>query len=77
MLLLEIIVGLRQSARVRNVAQIELELPGLLQSELRQLRDGLDGLTANDLEFTLEFESAMQLSERDWAEERSSLFRQR
>ena len=46
-----------------DVAQIESELEKLSQAELRQVRDRLDGLIEDDLEFAPEFESAIQKSE--------------
>lgn len=48
---------------VSKVAQIEQELEKLTQSELREVRDRLDDLIEDDLEFTPEFESAIQQSE--------------
>ena len=50
-----------------KVAQVEAELEKLSQAELRQVRDWLDDLIEDDLEFTPEFESALQQSERDLA----------
>ncbi len=55
-----------------KVAQIETELEKLSQSELRQVRDLLDDMIEDDLEFTPEFESAIQQSEREMAKEQSS-----
>jgi len=51
-----------------KVAQIEAELSNLTQAELRQVRDWLDDMIEDDLEFTPEFESAIQKSEREMAE---------
>ena len=48
-----------------KVAQIEAELGTLSQAELRQVRDWSDDLIEDDLEFTPEFESAIQQSERE------------
>ena len=50
-----------------KVAQIESELEKLSQAELRQIRDWLDNIIEDDLEFTPEFESAIQQSEREVA----------
>ena len=50
-----------------KVAQIESELQKLPQAELRQVRDWLDNMIEDDLEFTSEFESAIQQSEREKA----------
>ena len=52
---------------VSKVAQIESELGKLSQAELRQVRDWLDDLIEADLEFTPEFESSIQQSEREMA----------
>ena len=54
-------------ARMSKVAQIETELEKLSQAELREVRDWLDDLIEDDLEFTPEFESAIQQSEREMA----------
>ena len=48
-----------------KVAQIEAELGSLSQAELREVRNWLDDLIEDDLEFTPEFESAIQQSERE------------
>lgn len=50
-----------------RVAQIEAELEKLSHAELRQVRDWLDDIIEDDLEFTPEFESAIQQSEREMA----------
>jgi len=63
--MLEILHGLMQSARMSKVAQVEAELEKLSQAELRQVRDWLDDLIEDDLEFKSEFESAIQQSERE------------
>jgi len=52
---------------VRKVAQIEAELETLSLAELREIRSWLDDLIEDDLEFTPEFESAIQQSEREMA----------
>ena len=51
-----------------KVAQIEAQLETLSQAELREIRNLLDDLIEDDLEFTPEFESAIQKSEREMAE---------
>lgn len=48
-----------------KVAQIEAELGGLTQAELRQVRDCLEDLIEDELEYTPEFESAIRQSERE------------
>ena len=48
-----------------KVAQIEAQLETLSQAELREIRGWLDDLIEDDLEFTSEFESAIQKSERE------------
>jgi hypothetical protein len=50
-----------------KVAQIEAELEMLSQAELREIRNLLDDLIEDELEFTPEFESAIQKSEREMA----------
>jgi hypothetical protein len=50
-----------------KVAQIESELETLSQTELREIRDLLDDMIEDELEFTPEFESAVQKSEREMA----------
>ena len=48
-----------------KVAQIEAELGNLSQAELREVRDWLDDLIEDELDFTPEFESAILQSERE------------
>ena len=50
-----------------KVAQIEAELKTLSQAELRAIRGLLDDLIEDELDFTPEFESAIQQSEREMA----------
>ena len=50
-----------------KVAQIEAELETLSQAELRAIRGLLDDLIEDELDFTPEFESAIQQSEREMA----------
>jgi hypothetical protein len=59
-----------QSAQLESmskVAQIEAELETLSQAELREIRGSLDDLIEDEMEFTAEFESAVQKSEREMA----------
>ncbi len=51
-----------------KIEQMEAELRKLSQIELRQIRAWLDDIIEDDLEFTPEFERAIQQSERDMAE---------
>jgi hypothetical protein len=48
-----------------KVEQIELELGKLSPAELRQVRDWLDDLVEDEMQFTPEFESAILESERE------------
>jgi hypothetical protein len=59
-----------------KVAQIETELEKLSQAELRQVRDWLDDLIEDNLEFTPEFEATLQQSEREMAKGQASRTRQ-
>ena len=52
---------------MNKVAQIEAELETLSQTELREIRNLLDDLIEDELEFTPEFESGIQQSEREMA----------
>jgi hypothetical protein len=45
--------------------QVECELRKLSQTELRQIREWLDDVIEDELEFTPEFERSIQQSERD------------
>ncbi len=58
------------------VAQIEAELETLSQAELRQIRSVLDDLIEDELEFTPEFDVAIQQSEREVASRICSRMRQ-
>lgn len=64
---LEFGLRLRQCAAMSNLAQIETALEKLSQAELREVRNWLDDLIEDDLEFSPEFESAIQQSEREMA----------
>jgi hypothetical protein len=57
----------KQLEAMSKVAQIEAELETLSQAELSEIRSWLDDMIEDDLEFTLEFESAIQKSEREMA----------
>ena len=54
-------------AGVSKVEQMESELRKLSQAELRQIREWLDDLIEDELEFRPEFENSIQCSERDMA----------
>ena len=60
---------------VSKVQRIEAQLQTLSQSELRQVRDWLDDLVEDDLEFTDEFEAKIRASEQDMAVGRRSRVR--
>ena len=51
-----------------KVAKIEAELETLSQSELCEIRGLLDDLIEENLEFTPEFEAAIQKSEHEMAQ---------
>jgi hypothetical protein len=50
-----------------KVAQIEAELETLSQAELCEIRGWLDDMIEDALEFTPEFESVIEKSEREMA----------
>ena len=50
-----------------KVEQVESELRKLSQDELRQIREWLDDIIEDELEFTPEFENSIEQSERDMA----------
>jgi len=52
---------------VTKMEQVECELRKLSQTELRQIREWLDDVIEDELEFTPEFERSIQQSERDMA----------
>ena len=52
---------------VSKVEQMEAELSRLSQAELRQIREWLDDLIEDDLEFIPEFERSIQEAEADMA----------
>jgi hypothetical protein len=59
---------LEHGAAVSKVEQIEVEMQKLSRAELRQVRDWLDDVIEDGLEFTPEFEAAIRESEREMAE---------
>jgi hypothetical protein len=59
-----------------KIEQMEAELRKLSQTELRQIREWLDDIIEDELEFTPEFERTVQQSEREMAEGRSSRVRE-
>lgn len=59
-----------------KVEQMESELRKLSQAELRQIREWLDDLIEDELEFTPEFEHAIQQAERDMADGKSARVRE-
>ena len=59
-----------------KVEQMEAELRKLSQAELRQIREWLDDMIEDELEFTPEFERSIQHAERDMAEGKSARVRE-
>ena len=55
---------------------MEAELRKLSQAELRQIREWLDDMIEDELEFTPEFERSIQQAERDMAEGKSARVRE-
>lgn len=53
---------------VSRIEEIESQLAALSQSELREVRDWLDDLIEDGLEFTPEFEAAVRQSEAELAQ---------
>jgi hypothetical protein len=53
--------------RMSKVEQIEAELEKLSPAELQRVRDWLDDFVEDRLEFTAEFEAAIQNSEKELA----------
>ena len=51
-----------------KVEQMEAELSKLSQTELRKIREWLDDMIEDELEFTPEFEEAIRQAERDKSE---------
>jgi hypothetical protein len=61
---------------VSKIEQVECELRKLSQAELRQIREWLDDMIEDELEFTPEFEHAIQQAERDMADGKSARVRE-
>ena len=59
-----------------KIEQVECELRKLSQAELRQIREWLDDMIEDELEFTPEFERAIQQAERDMADGKSARVRE-
>jgi hypothetical protein len=59
-----------------NVERVESELRKLSQEELRQIREWLDEIIEDELQFTPEFENAVQQAERDMADGKSARVRE-
>ena len=62
--------------RVSKVDQMEAELRKLSQQELHQIREWLDDIIEDELQFTPEFERSIQASEQDMAEGKSTRVRE-
>jgi hypothetical protein len=62
---------------VSKVEQMEAELRKLSQVELRQIRERLDDLIEDELEFDPEFENSIKQAERDMADGKSARVRYR
>jgi len=61
---------------VSKVEQMEVELRKLSQTELCQIREWLDDIIEDELEFTPEFERSIQQAERDMVEGKSARLRE-
>jgi hypothetical protein len=61
---------------VTKVEQVEDELRKLSQTELRQIREWLDDVIEDELQFTPEFERSIERSEREMAEGKSARVRE-
>ena len=59
-----------------KVEQMEVELRKLSQSELRQIREWLDDMIEDELQFTPEFERSVEQAERDMADGKSARVRE-
>ena len=62
--------------RVSKVDQMEAELRKLSQAELRQIREWLDDIIEDELEFTPEFERSILEAERDMADRKVARVRE-
>jgi hypothetical protein len=61
---------------VSKVERVEAELRKLSQPELRQIREWLDDVIEDKLEFTPEFEHAIRQAERDMADGKTARVRE-
>jgi hypothetical protein len=61
---------------VSKVEQMETELRKLSQTELRQIREWLDDVIEDNLEFTPEFEESVRRAESDMADGKSGRVRE-
>jgi hypothetical protein len=68
--------GATIQARRAKSSRWKAELRKLSQTELRQIREWLDDIIEDELEFRPEFKRTVQQSERDMAEGRSSRVRE-
>ena len=59
-----------------KVERMERELRKLSQPELRQVREWLDDIIEDELEFTPEFEHSIQQAERDMTDRKSARVRE-
>jgi hypothetical protein len=59
-----------------KIEQVESELRKLSQAELRQIREWLDDVIEDELQFTPEFESSIRQSEHDMASGKSARVRE-
>jgi hypothetical protein len=62
--------------RMSKVEEMEGELRKLSQAELRQIREWLDGIIEDELQFTSEFERAVEQAEREMADGKSARVRE-
>ena len=59
-----------------KVERVESELRKLSQAELRQIREWLDDIIEDELEFTPEFERSIEQAERDMADRKVTRVRE-
>ena len=74
--MLEVAQNSFNRAVVSNVEQVESQLRKLSKAELRQIREWLDNIIEDGMEFTPEFEHAVQQAERDMADGKSARVRE-
>jgi len=74
--MLEVAKNSFHRAVVIKVEQVESQLRKLSQAELRQIREWLDNIIEDGMEFTPEFENAVQQAERDMADGKSARVRE-